>query len=648
MCGISGIVSFDPLSMKDIQSVRAMNRSLTHRGPDDEGEFLTDHIAFASRRLSIIGLDNGSQPISSGDGSLVLIANGEIYNHRDLRRDLESRGHHFRTESDCESILHCYAAYGLDCVDHLRGMFAFAIWDAKRKRLILGRDPMGEKPLLLFEIGRKLIFASEMKALLASGIVPFELDPPAINLYFHYQYVPEPRTAVRGVRKLAAAHLLVLDVDDWQMTDHRYWHMGDAQPRGGEPAAVLRDELSEVSGLITRADVPVGVALSGGIDSSAIAALAQRELGRDVRAFGVGYAGAPAGIDERKDARVLAQHLDIPFEDVEVRTDDVVSFFPELNFWRDDPIADYAGHGYYAVMKAARDRGVRVMMQGQGGDELFWGYPALRQAALETHRKNDLRSLSANAILQYFHPLNNPDARLAAANMTTGSITTGLSRLWRDCRTPSGQMVCYDITPDFSAAAETGHAIYTPSFRERLHYSNPTDVFTFPRPWPDIDVAMTGLVSDTYLCSNGVVQGDRLAMASSVELRLPFLDRRFVETVIGLRKHASDLHLAPKAWLKRAVSDLLPNEVMNRPKRGFEPPVREWHEKLFERHGESLVGGYLVQTRILTDEASKMFSAGEVTVGLSSPMCFKALVLEQWCRAMFACVPLTSTVALRQ
>ncbi|MGB8507357.1 MAG: hypothetical protein WCD76_03050, partial [Pyrinomonadaceae bacterium] len=261
MCGISGIVSRQKVTPEEVSRVAAMSRALIHRGPDGAGEFRAQHVAFAARRLSIIDLEGGAQPLYNEDRSLALVANGEIYNHVELRRRLEALGHRFATGSDCESILHAYAEYGADCVRHLRGMFAFAIWDEARGRVLLARDAMGEKPLYLYERDGSLVFASEMKALLRSGRVPFELDPAAVNLYFHYQYVPEPRTAIKGVRKLNAAHLLVIDVEPWRVEERCYWRMEDAPPIEGDAPALIRDELETVSELVTRADVPVGVAL---------------------------------------------------------------------------------------------------------------------------------------------------------------------------------------------------------------------------------------------------------------------------------------------------------------------------------------------------------------------------------------------------
>ncbi|HEX8292056.1 MAG TPA: asparagine synthase-related protein, partial [Pyrinomonadaceae bacterium] len=521
----------------------------------------------------------------------------------------------------------------------LRGMFAFALWDDARRRLVLARDPMGEKPLYLYEREGRLLFASEMKALLRSGEVPFELDPGAVDLFFHYQYVPEPRTAVRGVRKLDAARLLVVDVEPWRVEERCYWRMEDAPAIEGDAPTLIREQLEAAGELITRADTPVGVALSGGLDSSAVAAVAARHRPGELHAFSVGYPGRPEGLDERHEAQALAHHLRLPFHEVEVETEEVVELFPELNYWRDDPVADYSGHAYYAVMRKARAWGVPVMLQGQGGDELFWGYPQLRRAAVESSEKGMLHGGGLTAPLRYLAPA--APASLSRAGLSAwardfGGARSGWQRLREHRASPAGRLVFYDLSPDFRAAAEGVGVLYGERFAEQISPDGAASRFTLPPPWPRVDVTLTRLISDTYLRANGVAQGDRLAMASSVELRLPLLDRRLVETVVGLRKARTDVRLPPKAWLRRAVEGLLPEWVLRRPKRGFAPPVGEWHRALFAAYGESLRGGHLVQSGVLNPGAAGVLARGPFPEGLTSPLSFKALVLEQWCRRMSA------------
>lgn len=617
-----------------------MSDGLIHRGPDSSGEYLGPRVALAVERLSIVDVDGGRQPYYNEDRSLVLVANGEIYNHLELRSFLESKGYRFATGSDCECILHAYAEFGPECVNHLRGMFAFALWDIRKRQVILARDPMGEKPLYLYEHAGQILFASEMKALLRCGVVPFELDPAAINSYFHYQFVPEPSTAILGVRKLPAAHTLIVDLDRWHVEQNCYWRMEDAPPIDGDAPELIRQELIAIGRLATRSDVAVGVALSGGLDSSTVAAIAAPHRRGALHAFCIGYEGRPAG-DERSEARELSDHLGLHYHEAEISTAEVAEFFDELQFWRDDPIADYAGHSYYALMKLAREHGVPVVLQGQGGDELFWGYPQLRQAAHESLAKQELSKGLLKAIPQYVSlksPVGTSAGAMADWSRDLGGVRSGLRRMRSHQTSPAGQMVFYDVSPDFISASKETTTLYSREFTERVGESDVAALFTFPLPWPAIDVTLTRLISDTYLRGNGIAQGDRLSMASSVEMRLPLVDRKLVETVVGLRKTQSDVKLPPKDWLRRAVRDLLPDQVLHRPKRGFAPPVGDWHAAIFAAHGSSLRGGFLRQEGVLNEESANRLADGPFPRGLTSPISFKALVLEHWCRRMSAVV----------
>jgi tetratricopeptide (TPR) repeat protein len=371
--------------------------------------------------------------------------------------------------------------------------------------------------------------------------------------------------------------------------------MEDSPPLQGNPAELIRAELETLSELIIRADVPVGVALSSGLDSSAIAALAARKYPGTIHAFSVGYPGRPPN-DERTEAKALADYLKIPCHEVELDTREMVDFFPELVSCTDDPIADISGFGYYSVMKAAREHNVPVILQGQGADELFWGYPWVSQAVRASLQKAEQLKV-----------LNKPAA-----------------------------MVFYDLTPDFQMACHSVTEVYTPAFNQALGGRSAFELFTFPLPWPPVDLRMTSLICQTYLLENGIAQGDRLSMASSVELRLPFVDYRLVETVIGLRKVQADYHLSPKAWLKEALWGILPDWVMMRPKRGFAPPVGEWYRGLFSNYSALLADGYLVQAGVLRREGVQALLKNPFPPGSVMPLSFKALLLELWCRGMAA------------
>lgn len=635
MCGISGAVAKKNLSPELKAAVARMSAAQIHRGPDGAGEFFSERVALASRRLSIIDRKGGGQPLYNEDRSLALIINGEIYNYVELRERLKAAGHEFRTDTDGEVILHLYEENPADFIESLRGMFAFALWDENRKSLVLARDRMGEKPLYLFESDGQILFASELKSLLASGLVPFELDAHAVNLYFHYQYVPEPLTPIKGVRKLDAARMLVIDTENWRTREKTYWTMEDAPPIEGNAPDLIRRKLEEVSKLIVRADVPVGVALSGGLDSSVVAAFAARQQ-PDLYAFSVGYKGRPAS-DERAAAEKFARYLGVPFADVELETRAIVDFFPELNFRRDDPIADIAGSGYYAVMRLAREHGVPVILQGQGGDELFWGYPQMRAAVRENFRKAALlKNPFPQALIQSLN-FGFPDdfsiKNLANWLRDFGGARSARRNVKKHLAT-ADRLVFYDKSDDFAAAAGQVQALYGAHFAAQIDEREAYALFDFAGDWESAEIALTALVCATYLRGNGIAQGDRLGMASSVEMRLPLADHQFVETIIGLRKTNSDAPLPPKYWLKEAAKGVLPEWVLNRPKRGFAPPTREWHDALFAAYGETLDDGFLVEAGVLKPESGRLLAKGEFPPEAVCPLSFKALVLEQWCRQM--------------
>lgn len=636
MCGIAGAIGTGSLPPEVVRHVRRMNSRLIHRGPDGEGSFQEGPVAFAMRRLSVIDLAGGQQPLYNEDGSLVLIANGEIYNHIEMRSWLTANGHGFKTGSDCEVILHLYEEHGLDCLTHLRGMFAFALWDSRRRRLLLARDRMGEKPLYLYEQSGILYFASELKAMLGSGLVPFALDPVAVDLYFHYNYVPEPWSPIRGIRKLPAAHTLVVDARTGAQNEQCYWRMEDAPRLSGDPVEHIKAELDTVSQLIVRSDIPIGVSLSGGLDSSAIAAMASNKYPGSMEAFTVGYAGR-CRHDERDDARAMAQYLDMPIHEIELHPSEVASSFSDLMYWLDDPIADISASGYFAVMKAAKAQGISVILQGHGGDELFWGYPWVRQATAQTKRKVEEYEKGGPRFLDYLS-LTLPSYwnlwGMKEWIKSGAGLLQSFALYERDRCSPKEQAVFYDLVPDFQLAQKGMPPLYAHRFHAELQQSHAYRIFTLPQPWPQVDVLLTRLICQTYLQENGIALGDRLSMAASVELRLPFIDYRLVETVIGLRKATPDHTFPAKLWLREALTTMVPDWVMNRPKRGFTPPLHDWHQAIFAAHGAQLEAGYLVSSEILRPESGVSLSKGTYPPEAGAPMSFKALTLELWCQAM--------------
>jgi asparagine synthase (glutamine-hydrolysing) len=619
MCGICGVISHRPVDERETEQVARMSRALVHRGPDGEGSFRTDHVALAMRRLSIIDLAGGWQPLYNEDRSLALIANAEIYNFIELREALEARGHGFATGSDCEVILHLYEDHGPEALDHLRGMFAFALWDGRKGRLMLARDRMGEKPLYVHQGPGFLLFASEMKALARAMDHGLFLDPGAVDLYLHYQYVPEPLTAVNSVSKLDAAHAMTVSVEPWKVETWRYWDPRTLDPSSGNPEEEIREELEQISTITLRADVPVGIALSGGVDSGALAALYAGKYAGTLHAFTVGYPGRPP-FDERSQATSLARSLGIEFHEAEITTREMVEFFPELVYRRDDPVADVSGHAYGAVARLASEHGVRVLLNGQGGDELFWGYPWVAESVRHSLNKAELRQRDRGP----------RDWRLWAR--LVGAVPRG----WRDLACyfggPDAQLVLWDRVPHFIHAEKQIPHLYSDQFRSLLPPYHAAGPFTIPRPWGNVPSQVVGVLCDTYLRGNGVVQGDRLSMSHSVELRLPFLDKGLVERVFRLRQCHDDYRLPPKAWLKGAFGEILSPEILSRPKRGFQPPTSEWYRSLFQTYGGLVNDGYLAGSGLFRPEGIRGVLRGMGSSGEQGRFAFKVLCLEIWAR----------------
>lgn len=637
MCGIAGVVSRSVATSESSEIVARMVGALAHRGPDGAGMYSDRRLAMGMRRLSIIDLSGGNQPLFNERKTVALVANGEIYNFRELRTELESRAHHFRTGSDCEVIVHLYEELGIDCLKRLRGMFAFALWDNENESLLLARDRMGERPLYLAHQGDRLIFASELKGLLASREVPFEVNPLAVAAYFAYDYVPDPMTPIVGVRKLPAAHRLVVDVRNWQMREDAYWSIEADSILASNSENVIRETLNEVGDLVIRSDVPIGVSLSGGIDSSIVAALARRSTSKPVHAFSVGYEGKPE-CDERNDAQRLATHLGLHFHEVEISEKDVIQAFPSLIYWRDEPIGDIAGHGVFAAAQAARLHNVPVLLQGLGGDELFWGYPWVRDAGSHSQRK--LRAVAEGRFnLKSYLRFESPPARslygIKVWMQRGAGLLAGFREWRRDQSTPANRAVFLDLMIGYRDRLSRCEAIsgFDPMKFRQLK----ADSWPFQEPLlsetPSIDII--NAVCRTYLIGNGLAQADRLAMACSIEGRMPLLDHRFVERSVAPNRLKPGFDLAPKAQLRAAVSDLLPDWVFSRPKRGFTPPVHRWKSILLSLHSNKLVDGYLVRHGLISKNASMQFSKGDrLQGGVARQLAFQAIILEIWCRFM--------------
>lgn len=637
MCGVIGVFSRQGVP----PDVRKLLPLLRHRGPDGQGHVIDGPLALGHTRLSIIDLSaQAAQPMRSCDGRFLLSYNGEIYNYLELRASLRERGACFATASDTEVVLEAYRVWGTDCVRRFRGMFAFALWDAEARTLFLARDRCGERPLFYHRTAEAFFFASELKALLPLLPEKPDLNPAAVDMYLHYQYTPEPFTLLQGVHKLPAAHTLLLSAADWDAQPVRYWNVETCVAQSPLPTdaegilAAIRESLEEAVVMTLRADVPVAVALSGGIDSGAIAALAQKHSPEPLHAFSVGYPGRPP-YDERDQARELAERLGMIFHEVEIPVDDFVDFFPSLVRIMDEPIADPAAFGHFAVPRAAHEMGIKVLLTGIGGDELFWGYEWVRQAAV-TNAARSAQSATPMLIKLLSLPGMERIARRAAHSARfPHHVRRALAR-WLQLKPYMPQagpdaLAFYETTPDFAYARANLASLYG----ERMQETSPLNAFTpeklGARKSETVPAAIIRLLFDTWLVSNCLTLGDRVSMGSSVEARLPFLDVKLIELVMALRSKTPDHQLHQKEWLRRALKNILPDEVLKRPKAGFQPPVQAWLGGVIARYGERLHNGYLVRSGIVHADSVASLLLSRNQDWSRTFFIYKLVLLECWC-----------------
>jgi asparagine synthase (glutamine-hydrolysing) len=620
MCGIAGMFSFRGGEV-DGSRLKAMADAIAHRGPDAEGFFRAPGVGLAHRRLSIIDLEGGRQPLGNEDGSVQIVFNGEIYNFADLTRRLVNQGHDFRTRSDTEAIVHLYEELGADAVTQLRGMFAFAIWDRARQRLLLARDRLGEKPLYFGVRDGILYFGSELKALLAARVFAREPDREAIEHYLALGYVPAPRTAIAGISKLAPGSLLLADARSGAFRVERYWcATAPAEARDGPDAR--EDELvarfgarldEAVRGRMI-SDVPLGAFLSGGLDSSAVAA-SMAEAGAGVRTFTVGF--DEARHDESEDARRVAEHLGTIHRRLEV-TADALAVIPRLVWHFDEPFADSSAIPSYYVCKAAREH-VTVVLTGDGGDEVFGGYRRYlpdRADRLEERLPGALRSAAAGL------------ARLLPPGFAGRDFARYAARPAPDRYVSRIGIFTYDerdellAAPARSAPEELLGSILRREGRTRSDAEMLADL-------------------RTYLPEDILVKVDRMSMAHGLETRPPLIDHVLVEEALGLDVSWKIRRGVQKYLLRRMVERRLPASTLGKAKHGFSAPVAEWLRGPLAPLAGRILEGQRARDRGLLREAEVARLLAEHRAGRRdhSTKIWALLMLELWFRTYIDAEP---------
>jgi asparagine synthase (glutamine-hydrolysing) len=595
---------------------------IEHRGPDDSGFHLADGAAIGMRRLSIIDLATGHQPLCNEDGSLWIVFNGEIYNFQALRAELIARGHTFKTSSDTETIIHLYEDEGPRCVERLRGMFAFAIYDQRDGSLFLARDRVGKKPLHYAQPGDGLIFGSEIKSLLQHPAISREINLEAISDFLTFGYVPEPATAFRGIHKLLPGHTLTFR--NGRLSTRRYWDFdftSAIEPARDENYYVerLRELLAESVRLRLVSDVPLGAFLSGGIDSSTVVALMAREMNQPVKTFSIGF--SEASHDELKFARLTARRFATEHHEFIV-TPDVCRLVEEIVWHHDEPFADDSCIPTYVVSKLASDH-VKVVLSGDGGDEVFAGYQLHVQEQRFDAYSRIPKFIRRGALL----PLSRALPRAAYGKNFLRRISLDAGARYIDSLSFFTEDAQRSL---WSAAARRSLDGYDPTAAYQKIYAAPEKADSIER--------MLYLDSRTYLPGDILTKVDRMSMAHSLETRAPLLDHKLIEFVATIPS-AFKLRCMPhgletKYILKKAISGLVPDEIIRRGKQGFGTPIQQW----FRGELREMVGD------VLNDQKTRgrgLFNQPEIAAVLdehwrgrrdNSQQLWSLLMLELWQR----------------
>jgi asparagine synthase (glutamine-hydrolysing) len=548
MCGICGVVSAN--GSVDPERVARMSATLVHRGPDSAGELADGQAALAARRLSIIDLETGDQPIANEDGTLHVVQNGEIYNYRELRRELERAGHSFRTHGDTEVLLHLYEQHGTGFAERLRGMFAVAIWDAPRRRLLLARDRFGIKPLYYRDVAGELAFASELRALPRG-----EIDLDALEAFLAFNSIPAPLTIFREVRKLSAGHVLVWEGGPVRL--ERFARPAPLPERDDEEAELVEELRSRLRDSVRAhlvSDVPVGVLLSGGVDSALLAALAAEESAEPLRTFSIGF--EERSFDELADARRVAERYGTLHRELVLRPDAAL-LLPALAEAFDEPFADSSALPTYLVSELAASD-VKVALSGEGGDELFGGYYTYA-ADLLAERVGGLTRLARPVVERLPTSTAKASFDYRAKRFVRSAHLPPLERHhgWKEI-----------FSPDLRAELTGRKSAFDPVDLLRARYEETRGADELAR-LQDVDLGV-------YLVDDLLVKTDRASMAHSLEARVPYLDTVVTNLALALPARHKVRGLAKKVLLRKAAKPVLPHEIVHGKKRGFSIPAAAW------------------------------------------------------------------------
>ncbi len=566
MCGICGKFIFHLDWVVAQQDLRAMASAIQHRGPDDEGYYLDGPVGLGFRRLSIIDLSTGHQPLSNEDGTVWVVFNGEIYNYLELRSDLINRGHVFQTKTDTEVLVHLYEEYGTDMLAHLRGMFGFALWDENHKSLLLARDRLGIKPLYYSRTETFLVFGSEIKAILADPAIRREIDPDLIDRFLTFYYMPGEETLFKGIAKVPPGSYLL--ASEGRVTIRQYW---DLSFRDGSPGLSIEEAEVELLTLLETtvsqhmiSDVPVGFLLSGGVDSTAMLSLAAKDTGRQFSSYTVGFDGSHVP-DERPYARLAAQRYGTSHHELTISSQQFVDFLPQYVWHMEDPVCEPPAIALYFVSQLAR-KDVKVLISGEGGDEAFAGYSNYRNLVWLERLKRSLGPARGAARLS-----------LSGLDRIMPSRLVGKYAPLLDV--PLRSFYYSRTSSPFHFFNRHASELYSDDFLPAVDKRKSIDPVR--RFWESTEgigtlESMLYVDSKSWLPDDLLVKADKMTMANSIELRVPFLDHKILEFAASLPPEFKLHRFTTKYIAKRALSSLVPREILTRKKAGFPIPYESW------------------------------------------------------------------------
>jgi asparagine synthase (glutamine-hydrolysing) len=645
MCGIAGWINLENNRSQNSEAVlHAMCERMKHRGPDSEGLWTDETVALGMRRLSIIDLHTGEQPVYNEDKSIVVVMNGELYNFREVRARLETRGHKFETQTDTEILPHLYEEYGDAMLEHINGMFAFALWDKNRKKLLIARDKFGEKPLYYGVFDRKLIFASEPKVLLANPSVKAEINTDALRQYLSFDYVPAPHSIYKNIYKLPAAHLLILEKGE--VKTRRYWNL-TWEKKGGNPrvskgasdvngnaltkvrasASSLESSANELRELLADAvrmrlvsDVPLGILLSGGVDSSTVAAFATQFSSEKVKTFSIGF--EEDSFDESKFARQVATHLNTEHYEEKLSVEKAADLITEIGTWLDEPMSDGSLIPTFLLSRFVRKH-VTVALGGDGGDEIFAGYPmyyAHKVADIYGKVPGFLRNNLIEPIVNNL-PVSTKNmsfdykAKRFVAASKYDTVTRHHSWFGSFSIDEQQKLLSKDVL------AQTSSDIYRDA----------KDLLKICDAENEIE-QMQFLDINYYMAEDILTKVDRASMAVSLEVRAPFLDPRVAQFAASIPLEYKLKGSKGKYILKKAVEPLLPKNILHRPKKGFGIPIAEWLKGRLNPLMHDLLAPDRLKNQGLFDEkfVQKIIKEHETNVASHHKQLWTLLVFQLW------------------